>query len=190
MKEIFKPIKGYEGLYEISNLGNVKSLSRNGKGIGKGKSRKETILKPQKNNVGYLFVCLCKNGIQKNFTIHRLVAEAFIPNPNNYTEVNHKDENKTNNYIDNLEWCTHKYNLNYGNYNKNMSIIKYGKHSGWGKSIFQYSKDGKLIKVYKTMTEAAKSIGKDFNSFRGSVNRLIKGESKKGLAYGFVWKFQ
>lgn len=176
MKEIFKAIEGYEGLYEVSNLGNIKSL------------RKNIILKPQKSNVGYLFVCLCKDGIQKNFTIHRLVAKAFLPNPNNFPEINHKDEIKTNNNVGNLEWCDHKYNLNYGNYNKNMSIIKSGKPSGWGKSISQYSKDGELIKIYNSMTEAAESIGKDFNTFRVSTRRVLRGESKKGLAFGYRWK--
>ena len=107
MIEIFKDIEGYEGLYQISNYGNVKSL-------GNCKYKKDKILKYSKDKDGYLYVGLCKNGKHKYIKIHRLVAEAFIENPNNYQQVNHKDEDKTNNHVTNLEWCTPKYNSNYG----------------------------------------------------------------------------
>lgn len=102
MKEVWKDIKGYEGLYQVSNLGNVKSLKFN----------KEKILIPlfDKN---YLFIQLWKNGKYKRYKVHRLVAEAFIPNTNEYSCVNHKDENKQNNCVDNLEWCTNQYNIEY-----------------------------------------------------------------------------
>lgn len=100
-KEIWKPIKGYEGLYEVSNLGRVKSLRRN------------SILKAVLHN-GYLIVSLRNNGITQQCRVHRLVAEAFILNPYNLPCVNHKDEIKTNNKVDNLEWCSVKYNTNYG----------------------------------------------------------------------------
>lgn len=107
MREDWKDIKYYEGKYQVSNLGRVKSLGNN-------KSKKEKILKPGKNKFGYLYVILSKEGIHKNFQLHRLVAQAFIENPNNYPIINHKDENKLNNKVDNLEWCTQKYNINYG----------------------------------------------------------------------------
>lgn len=109
-KEIWKDIKGYEGLYQISNLGNVKSLP---KYAGKSK-RKERLITAHPDKDGYLRVHLCKNGIMSYKGVHKLIAEAFIPNINNYNQVNHKDENKTNNCIDNLEWCDCKYNINYG----------------------------------------------------------------------------
>lgn len=107
MEEIFKEIEGYEGLYQVSNYGRVKSLNYNRTG-------KEKILKSYSNTDGYLSVDLRKEGKRKSCKVHRLVAQAFIENPNNYEEVNHIDEDKTNNYITNLEWCTHFYNMNYG----------------------------------------------------------------------------
>lgn len=107
MKEIWKDIQGYEGLYMISNYGNVKSLGNN-------KSRKEKILNPRTNTKGYKQIALCKNNKRKYYSIHKLVALHFIPNPNNLSEINHKDENKNNNSIENLEYCDHKYNMNYG----------------------------------------------------------------------------
>jgi hypothetical protein len=107
MEEIWKPIKGYEGRYEVSNLGRVKSYvvdHING-----------TIRKGIKTRIGYLTVTLYDtNGNIKTHPIHRLVASAFIPNPNGYPQVNHKDEDKTNNHADNLEWCTALYNVRYG----------------------------------------------------------------------------
>ena len=99
--EVFKPIKGYEGLYEISNHGRVKSLP---KIIGR-RMKPETILKPKMAH-GYVLVTLCKDAKQFNASVHRLVAEAFIPNPNNKPEVNHIDGCRSNNDISNLEWCT------------------------------------------------------------------------------------
>ena len=101
IKEIWKPIDGFEN-YEVSNLGRVKSLK-----YGK-------ILKPQNNGNGYLFVHLCRNGKSKQFCVHRLVATAFIPNPKGFKQVNHRDEVKTNNCVENLEFCNAKYNNSYG----------------------------------------------------------------------------
>ena len=121
MKEIWKDIKGYEGYYQISSLGRVKSLNRTKKhSYNSIALLKEKYLKPQSAN-GYKFVRLCKGNNVKMKIVHRLVAEAFIPNPNNYKEINHKDENKSNNNISNLEWCTHKYNINYGTRNERVS---------------------------------------------------------------------
>lgn len=110
MKEEWKDIKGYEGLYKISNLGRVKSLPKHA-----GRSyRKERILKNSIDKDGYIKVTLCKNNKTSFLSIHRLLAIAFIPNPNNFPQINHKDENKQNNNLNNLEWCTCKYNINYG----------------------------------------------------------------------------
>lgn len=165
MKEIWKDIKGYEGLYQVSNLGRVKSLKRNCKG-GHGSNRivNERIL--AQCNTGrdrdYKGVRLCKNKILKSFQIHRLVAEAFIPNSNNYPCVNHKKEfEKWNNKVSNLEWCTYKYNINYGTHNeraaknrnyeekvKNTDYISAGIKSGLArcKKVYQYDKNLNLIK--------------------------------------------
>lgn len=111
--EQWKPVEGFEN-YEVSSLGRVKSLGNN-------KSRKEKILKPSDNGGGYLLVQLCKNGKHKHFLIHRLVATAFIPNPEGLPEVNHKDEVKYNNVVDNIEWCSRCYNANYGTRTKRTS---------------------------------------------------------------------
>lgn len=102
--EIWKSITGYEGLYEVSNLGRVKSL----------KFGKERIIKPWKDKKGYLRVNLYRNGKMKYFLVHRLVATAFIPNPFGFTEINHRDENPSNNVESNIEWCSKWYNINYG----------------------------------------------------------------------------
>ena len=107
MIEEWRDIKGYEGKYQVSNLGRVKSLNYN-------HTKKEKILSDYPNTYGYLYVNLYKNGKGKPFYIHKLVAQAFIDNPNNYREINHKDENKQNNRVENLEWCNRKYNCNYG----------------------------------------------------------------------------
>ena len=109
MKEIWKDIEGYEGLYQISNLGRVKSFPRKGT-----HTTKERIIKFAKSNKGYLIAILKNNDVQKAFSVHRLVAKAFIPNPNNLPQVNHKDENKENNNVNNLEWCNNWYNSHYG----------------------------------------------------------------------------
>ena len=118
--EIWKDIEGYEGLYQVSNKGRVKSLNY-------GRTGKEKILRPGKNNDGYLIVILYKNGKKKNFRIHRLVAKAFLTNPNNLLEVNHRDENKENNHVENLEWCDRKYNINYGSRTERSSESRKGK---------------------------------------------------------------
>ena len=123
-KEIWKDIKGFEGLYQVSNMGEVKSLDRkviqyNGynysERIYKGKMLKSAI-----SRNGYKRVVLQNVNAKKNCCVHRLVAEAFIPNPNNLLIINHKDENKLNNQVENLEWCTQSYNINYGNRNKKV----------------------------------------------------------------------
>lgn len=114
-QEVWKDIPDYKNLYQISNFGRVKSLERliyrkNGNYIVK-----EKILKNKTNTKGYLSISMCKNGKVKYVMIHRLVAQAFIPNPNNFPCINHKDENKQNNCVENLEWCTYSYNNTYNN---------------------------------------------------------------------------
>lgn len=106
MNEIWKDIDGYEGLYQVSNLGRVKNINYRG-------TKKERLLKSRKSRDGYLQLCLCKDGFIKMFYVHRLVAETFIYNPQNLPCVNHKDENKQNNCLENLEWMTIKDNVTY-----------------------------------------------------------------------------
>lgn len=125
-EEIWKPIKDYEKLYEVSNNGKIRSLGRevivkNKYGATSTRMTKSKELKPQKRGEYYI-VWLCKDGKPKQYYIHRLVGETFIENSNNLRDINHKDENKLNNNVNNLEWCTHKYNMNYGNRNKIISI--------------------------------------------------------------------
>ena len=105
--EVWRDIKGYEGRYQVSNLGRVKSLNYNRTGV-------EQVMSPRHNENGYAIVILSDFGKRDYQLVHRLVAQAFIPNPNNYPVVNHKDENPSNNNVDNLEWCTVRYNNEYG----------------------------------------------------------------------------
>lgn len=113
-QEVWKDIRGYEGLYQVSNMGRVKSLSHTIlRSNGFPQSFGERILSPRHSN-GYRMVTLCSIGEQGNFYVHRLVADAFIPNPNGYKEVNHKNEDKADNRAENIEWCSRRYNLLYG----------------------------------------------------------------------------
>ena len=146
MMEKWKDIKGYEGLYQISNLGRVKSLPRIK--YGRIKVSRETILVPiliKKD--GYYQVNVYLNGIRKKFSIHRLVAQAFIPNPNNYPVVNHKDETQDNNNVDNLEWCTVAYNTSYGTAieRRTAKCIK---------TVYQYTKENEFIKEWDSAKQA------------------------------------
>ena len=121
--EVWKDVVGYEGLYEVSNHGNVRSLDRTVMVNAHERlyrKLKGNILKPTKT-IGYCKVTLSKNGKQKYFNVHRLVALSFIPNPSNFPIVNHKDETRDNNNVDNLEWCTHQYNLAYGSSSKKIA---------------------------------------------------------------------
>lgn len=123
--EIWKDAVGYEGLYEVSNLGRIKSLIDN-----HGNSR-EKIVKPIKNTHGYFTVNLSKDKKQRSVRLHRLIALTFIENPNNFPYINHKDENKTNNRVENLEWCTPKYNVNYGTCREKISNSQKGEKGYW-----------------------------------------------------------
>ena len=140
--EEWKDIKGYEGLYKVSSYGRVVSLNYHRLGIPK-------LLTQHKNHRGYLYVDLWKGNKGKKYLVHRLVAQAFLSNLNNLTEVNHKDENKENNRIENLEWCSPYYNYNYGT-GKIRSITKRRK------AVIGISKDSGLILEFSSVTEAMK----------------------------------
>lgn len=174
-KEVWKDVKGYDGLYQVSNLGRIKSV------------RKNMILSPFINTRGrYQARFKVKGKIARPF-IHRLVAEAFIPNPNNLPEINHKDENKLNNNVSNLEWCTTKYNSNYGTRNKRIgeSNRKNGTYDRQAKErsyiINQYDLNGNFIKQWKSATEIQRSIG----YLKSNILRCCHGKTK--TAYGYKW---
>ena len=116
--EVWRDVKGYEGQYQVSNKGNIQSVERKN---SRGRKCGGRILKPGYDKNGYLLVSLYKNGKVKTKKIHRLVLETFIPNPNGFSQVNHKDENPSNNKLSNLEWCDAWYNSNYGTRNERIS---------------------------------------------------------------------
>ena len=149
MEEIWKDIKGYEGKYQVSNLGRVKSLNY------RGNTNKEVIMANTQNKNGYFKIGLSKNNKKKNYTIHKLVAEAFIPNPNNLKEINHKDEDKSNNKVDNLEWCNHKENCNYGTRISRCSEKQKGKHLGKNNPNSKKVRCITTGEIFSTMKEAA-----------------------------------
>ena len=144
-KQVWKDIKNYEGLYEVSNYGNVRSL----------KFGKIRYLKPANNGNGYNDVILCKNGQKKHFKVHRLVANAFIENPNNYPQINHKDEDKTNNKVENLEWCDNQYNTRYSKARQVMGIGENGRKT----ILLGATVDGDSL-GYKFQSVAAAANGK------------------------------
>lgn len=156
--EIWKDIEGYEDLYEVSDEGRIRN-----KNTGR-------ILKPNKTHKGYLQVKLCKDGGKVGYSIHRLVAKAFIPNPDNYPQVNHIDEDKTNNNVNNLEWCTNQYNVVH-------SIHKLSKKVG------QYFPNGKLFAIYNSSMEAERQTGIS----SGNICQCCLGNLKS--AGGFIWKY-
>ena len=166
-KEIWKPVVGYEGLYEVSNWGRIKSI----------KFGKERILNPGTNSCGYLHVGLYKNGKRKIFLVHRLVAEAFIPNPNNLPCINHKDENKLNNSVENLEWCNSKYNNTYGTRIERIS-------KKLSKPVLQYTLDGVFVREWPSTMQAEREGG--FN--QAHIWMCCKGEQKTHK--NFIWKYK
>ena len=157
--EMWKPIMGYEEVYEISNLGRVRSLDRWVKtGRGGLQFREGKILKPKIDKYGYLTLGLSKKGKSKWFTIHRLVAIHFISNPDNLPQVNHIDEDKTNNRVDNLEWCDMEYNCNYGTRNKRMKD-KQVNDKKKSKPVIQLTLNNEIIGLYLSRNEAARQTG-------------------------------
>lgn len=175
MKESWKPIKGYEGYYEVSNLGRVRALSRIVPSVTKdGKPGKRTLkyhIVAQANcSNGYKQVTLSKNGKTRMHRVHRLVAEAFIRNPQGLPEVNHLDETRTNNRADNLEWCTHKYNNNYGT--KPMR----GERNPMSKLT---EGDVKAIRQRRANGDLLKAIAADFGVSTSHVSSLVSGRRWK-----------
>lgn len=182
MEEIWKDMVGYESLYQISNLGNVKCLPKYIYSLGYPELRKEKPLKAHINRYGYLQVCLSKNKKIKTIYVHRLVAQTFIPNPNNLPCVNHKDEDKTNNRVENLEWCTHKYNNNYGT--RKQRIQKNRPHRKAGKIVLQYDLQGNFIKEWESVTEVHRVL----NYSIAHISECCL--NKRACYHKYLWAFK
>jgi len=193
MKEIWRDIPGYEGVYQASNTGRIKSLSRI---VSIGENKRiipEKILTPEKSVHGYLRVKL-SNGKSKRFFVHRLVALTYLPNPNNYRCINHKDETRTNNFVfinddrsvdvekSNIEWCTHKYNSNYGTCKERAKVTRHANKKVW-KRVEQLDLDGNHIAYYPSIKDAQNN-----NNIHGChVSECCRGLRKK--ANGFIWRY-
>ena len=186
--EIWKDIVGYEGRYKVSSLGKVLSLRYCG-------SDKSHLLSPNPDHKGYLMIYLSKNGETKTFHIHRLVAKAFIPNPNNLPQVNHKDENKQNNSVENLEWCDGIYNINYGTGIKRRTetakksdahILHIKKlHNANKIPILMIDKNTKgIIKRY----DCGQAAADELHISKSSIYQVCKGRRK--TVGGYMWKYE
>ena len=189
MKEVWKDVQGYEGLYEISNYGRVKSWHKTKHCTPNG-----YLLKPSVNVPGYIYYGLKKDGHRKNFLCHRLVGMHFIDNPNDYPQINHMDENPKNNRVDNLEWCTPHYNTNYGTgierRKQNTDYAFIMKKIDWVerakkyyKKIEQLTTNGQLIKKWDAIIFAGESL----NIPCSNITMCCKGRIK--TAGGYVWRY-
>ncbi len=177
IEEVWKDINEFKGYYQVSNFGRIKSLFRYVKVKNGFRSVPEKILKPKIDKDGYLHVVLQKDRKSRYLTIHRIVADTFIDNPNNLPHVNHKNENKQDNRVENLEWCTEQYNCNYGTRNLRRAESQ-------SKEVCQYDKDGNLIATYKNTKIASENTGiVRFNIINVCNNR-------RKVAGGYVWKYR
>lgn len=165
-EEIWKDIKDYEGLYQVSSKGRVKSFHKG----------QEKIIKSYSSEDKYILVHLYKNHKMKMFLVHRLVAIAFIPNTENLPEVNHRDEDKSNNCVENLEWCDRRYNINYGERNKKVSESQ-------SKKIDQYTKTGDFVRTWNSIIEVERTLG----IAHQHISKCCRGRLKS--AGNFVWKY-
>ncbi len=183
--EEWRPIAGFEGLYEVSNEGRVKRLKRDMKRHLPKFEADEIIITQSQHNVGYKMAALCR----KKFLIHRLVAIAFIPNPNNYRTVNHKNLNKTDNRVENLEWCSHKQNSqhyfespnpNVKSKNKIAFLLGYAARRRYGVNVY---KDGAFVNYFESVPIAAKALGIKNKS---NIYAAINGKYNKCYGYTFT----
>ena len=170
--EEWKDIQNYEELYQVSNYGRVKSLLKT---LSDGRLWQPRILR-EENNHGYKRVTLAKNGVNKTYRVHKLVAQCFLQNINNYPLINHKDENKSNNKLYNLEYCTSAYNSNYGN-------CKYKIAEKLSKPVNQYDINFNLLHTYKSLSDAGRQTGLSIAYISQCCNGYYK------YAYGYIWKY-
>lgn len=174
--EVWKDISNYVGIYMISNLGRIESLERKVKNRNGYRVVKRQIINSTKRKDGYHIVTLWKNNNKKSFLLHRLVAQAFIPNPNNLPAVNHIDENPSNNCADNLEWCDDEYNNNYGNH-------KFRSAATQSQKVNQYDLAGNFIKTWNSMKE----IERVLKINHSCISACCKGKQK--YSNGYIWKY-
>lgn len=173
--EIWKDIPNYEGLYQISNHGRIKSLIRKF-------CKQEQIVKCSLRKDGYIMVYLSKNGKKKYHSVHRIVATVFIPNPNMLPFVNHINENKADNRVENLEWCDAKYNTNYGTCIERRAKSQTNKHGAI--SVIQYSLKGDMIAEYPSLMEASRMTKVPARAICACCKNYQKS------AFGYVWKYK
>lgn len=179
MKEIWKDIEGYENLYQVSNMGRVRSYD---KIDSMGRYVKGRLLSLTPDKDGYLHASLSKNGNNKKYKVHRLVCKAFIPNPENKSEIDHINGDKTDNRVENLKWCTHKENMNNP---LTLDIFKYrvGVKNGFSKSVIQFTKDNELIRKWDSMADVKRELGIDSSC----ISNCCSGKRK--TAGGSKWKY-
>ena len=175
MQEIREDVIGYEEQYQVSNLGNIRSKNRTIVDcLGRRRTLKSHKIRIQTSKIGYKQVLLHKDGEARTCLVHRLVAEAFIPKmETNKNEINHKDEDKANNAVDNLEWCDHKYNINFGTRTEKTS-----------KKVYQYTKNKKKVNEYQCAWEVHRQLG----YHQSSICRACNGVKKN--AYGYIWSYK
>lgn len=178
----WKPIPQYEGLYEVSENGDVLSVAQYTCHHTVVSRKVPRLLMPELTHDGYVRVTLSKYGVQRHIMVHRLVALAFIPNPTNLPQVNHKDENPQNNTVDNLEWCTGKQNCNYGAHRERIKQRLSIKHH-LAKPVARLDEKGNLIEIFKSTREAAMALGVRSEN----ISRCCMGKYKR--VCGSRWKY-
>lgn len=178
-KEIWRAVVGYEGLYEVSNLGRVRSLERVvARSYHSSILCKSKIMKQRLDAHGYYKISLSdEKHNHKSFFVHRIVASAFIPNPNNYPIINHKDQNPKNNYVCNLEWCTQKYNCNWADRNERLA-------AHFEKPIKQI-KNEVVVKIWKSGSQIERETGYK----RRNIQKACNGEYGYKSPYGYKWEW-
>lgn len=183
--EEWKDIAGYGDRYMVSNIGRVKTKEFTYTIHGKPQRKPEHIIKTIIRQDGYCKVNLGGYGNQKTLNLHRLVATAFIPNPDNLPCINHKDENPTNNFVENLEWCSYKYNNNYGTFKEKHSMA-FKNYPAFSKPVIQMTLDGAEIQEFPSMAEAARQL----NGCSVNIKECIEHPEYRNHAYGYKWKFK